>query len=206
MTARVIVLAGPSGAGKTHLADRLGIPVLRLDDFYKDGDDPSLPRIASGPNAGLADWDDPRSWHQDEALDALTALCRTGSAAVPYYDIAHDGRTGSHTVELGGWPVFVAEGIFAQHVARPLREAGLLAGAYCVTQRPIVTFWRRLVRDVREHRKPLPVLVRRGLELRRQQRAIVADAVAHGCAAATPTEIHQAVQPLIRDAHSTASR
>jgi len=200
MSARVIVLAGPSGSGKTRLADRLGVPVLRLDDFYKDGDDPSLPRIASGRNAGLPDWDDPRSWHQEEALRALASLCRTGTAEVPYYDIAHDGRAGTHTVDLAGWPVFVAEGIFAQHVARPLREAGMLAGAYCVTQQPVVTFWRRLVRDVREHRKPLPVLVRRGLELRRQQRAIVADAVAHGCAAATPNEIHQAVEPLLRAA------
>ena len=199
-TAQVVVLAGPSGAGKTHLADRLGIPVLRLDDFYKDGDDPSLPRIVAGPNAGLPDWDDPRSWHREEALAALTALCRAGRADVPYYDIAHDGRSGTHTIELGGWPIFVAEGIFAQHVARPLRAAGLLAGAYCVTQRPIVTFWRRLVRDVREHRKPLPVLLRRGLALRRQQRSIVEDAVAHGCTAATPHEIDEAVRPLVRAA------
>ena len=48
----MVVLAGPSGAGKSRLAERLGLPVLRLDDFYKDGDDPSLPRITTGANAG----------------------------------------------------------------------------------------------------------------------------------------------------------
>ena len=47
---RVVVLAGPSGAGKSRLAARLhaayGWPVVRLDDFYRDGDDPGL--VAAG--------------------------------------------------------------------------------------------------------------------------------------------------------------
>ncbi|MCW2867158.1 MAG: uridine kinase, partial [Marmoricola sp.] len=46
MLTRVIVLAGPSGAGKSRLAHRLGLPEVRLDDFYKPGDDPTLPRLA----------------------------------------------------------------------------------------------------------------------------------------------------------------
>lgn len=33
---RVVLLAGPSGSGKSHLAERSGLPVLRLDDFYKE--------------------------------------------------------------------------------------------------------------------------------------------------------------------------
>lgn len=52
--AQVVVLAGPSGAGKSRSAERLGLPILRLDDFYKDGDDPTLPRIAHGANAERA--------------------------------------------------------------------------------------------------------------------------------------------------------
>lgn len=54
-TTRVIVLAGPSGSGKSRLAERLGLRTLRLDDFYRDGDDPALPTIGSGANAGLVD-------------------------------------------------------------------------------------------------------------------------------------------------------
>ena len=183
--AQVVVLAGPSGAGKSRLAERLGLPVLRLDDFYKDGDDPSLPRIGEGANAGLVDWDDPASWHREDALQALRELCATGSSVVPVYEIAQNGRCGSRTVDLGGGDRFVAEGIFAPDVVAACRDEGMLAAAYCITQHPLVTFWRRLTRDLREHRKPPLVLVRRGLALLHAQRRVVAHAERVGCRRAT---------------------
>ncbi len=183
--AQVVVLAGPSGAGKSRLAERLGLPVLRLDDFYKDGDDPSLPRITVGANAGLVDWDDPASWHEQDALAALRRLCSTGRCEVPVYEIAQNGRVGSRPVDLDGSPLFVAEGIFAPEVVAACRDEGLLAAAYCITQHPLVTFWRRLTRDLREHRKPPVVLVRRGLALMRDQQRVVAHAVRQGCRRAT---------------------
>jgi uridine kinase len=188
VSARVIVLAGPSGAGKSRLAERSGLPVLRLDDFYKSAGDPTLPLIAEGPNAGVVDWDDPASWLPEDALAALEELCREGRAEVPVYDIAHDGRCGSQVLDLDGSRLFVAEGIFAHHVVGPCREAGMLAAAYCVRQHPVVTFWRRLTRDLREHRKPPMVLVLRGLALLREQRRLVADIVAHGCTPVSPEE------------------
>jgi uridine kinase len=196
--ARVVVLAGPSGSGKSRLADRLGLPVLRLDDFYKSGGDPSLPRISAGANSGLVDWDDPASWLQDDALAAMEALCRDGAAEVPVYDIAHDGRTGWQRLDLDGSPFVVAEGIFAQEVVPRLAAEGLLAAAYCVRQRPVVTFWRRLVRDLRERRKPPLVLVRRGLALMRAQRDVVAHAVELGCTAVSPDEAAAGVAGLLR--------
>ena len=196
MRAQVIVLAGPSGAGKSRLADRLGLPVLRLDDFYKNGDDPTLPRITSGANAGIVDWDHPDSWLHDDAMAALDRLCREGRADVPVYEIARDGRCGWTTLDLGGHDLFVAEGIFAQHVVPSCREAELLAAAYCVRQHPLVTFWRRLTRDLRERRKPPLVLVRRGLALMRDQQRVVARAVAHGCLPVTPEQGHAAIQRL----------
>ena len=183
--AQVVVLAGPSGAGKSRLAERLGLPVLRLDDFYKDGDDPSLPRITAGANAGLVDWDDPASWHQQDALDALRRLCSTGRCDVPVYEIAQNGRVGSRPVDLAGSPLFVAEGIFAPEVVATCREEGMLAAAYCITQHPLVTFWRRLTRDLREHRKPPLFLLRRGLALMRDQQRVVGHAVRQGCRKAT---------------------
>jgi len=183
--ARVIVLAGPSGAGKSRLAERLGLPVLRLDDFYKDGDDPTLPMITIGANAGLADWDHPDSWLYGDALAAVTALCRDGWTEVPVYEIARNGRCGSQPLDLAGSPLFVAEGIFAPEIVADCRRGGLLEAAYCITQRPAVTFWRRLTRDLREQRKPPLMLVRRGVALMRDQRRVVAHAVGLGCEVAT---------------------
>ena len=198
MHAKVIVLAGPSGAGKSRLAERLRLPVLRLDDFYKDGGDPTLPRITSGANTGLVDWDHPGSWLPDDAVATLERLCHDGRAGVPVYDIAHDGRTGWQTLDLEGAAYFVAEGIFAQDVVAACRERGLLAAAYCVRQHPLVTFWRRLSRDLDEHRKPPLVLVRRGIALLRAQRGVVADAVAKGCVPVTPDEGFRAISRLAR--------
>jgi uridine kinase len=197
VSARVIVLAGPSGSGKSRLAERLGLPVLRLDDFYKDGSDPTLPRITTGANAGIADWDDPDSWLCDDAVATAVSLCRAGAGDVPVYDIAHDGRTGWHRLDLEGAPYVVAEGIFAQEVVRRLEAEGLLAAAYCVRQPALVTFWRRLVRDLREHRKPPLVLVRRGLALMRAQREVVAHAVSLGCTAVSPDQAAAEVAELV---------
>jgi uridine kinase len=193
----VIVLAGPSGAGKSRLAERIGLPVLRLDDFYKNGDDPTLPRITEGANAGIVDWDHPDSWLPGDAMATLERLCRDGSAEVPLYDIAHDGRCGSRVLDLHGAALFVAEGIFAQDVVPLCRRADLLAAAYCVRQHPMVTFWRRLTRDLRERRKPPLVLVRRGLALMRDQRRVVDRAVAQGCEPVTPEEALGRIRVLL---------
>jgi uridine kinase len=187
--ARVIVLAGPSGAGKSRLAERLadrfGWPTLRLDDFYRDGDETDLPRIEDGANAGLVDWDDPATWHCEDAVAALLELCRTGVTDVPEYSISESRRTGAQRLDLGGAEVFCAEGIFAPEVVRACRDAGVLEAAYCITQHRAVTFWRRLTRDLREHRKPPLVLVRRGFALARAQRDVVRRAVEVGCRVAT---------------------
>ena len=63
MRAKVVVVAGPSGSGKSRLCrlveDRLGLPTINLDDFYKDGSDPTLPRASIGPGQEIIDWDDP---------------------------------------------------------------------------------------------------------------------------------------------------
>ncbi len=198
MHARVIVLAGPSGAGKSRLAEWLGLPLLRLDDYYKDGDDPSLPRVQGGPRDGLVDWDHPDAWRPDEAVGALTTLCATGSVTVPTYEIASNARTGQRPVHLGGAPYVVAEGIFAQDVVAALARADLLAAAYCVTRAPLATFVQRLQRDLRERRKPPWELVRRGLTLLRRHRSIVRDAVAKGCREVTPREARRALDVVRR--------
>lgn len=197
----MIVLAGPSGAGKSRLADRVGLPVLRLDDFYRDGSDPLLPVITEGPNAGLTDWDHPDSWLADDAMAAIRQLCTEGRTRVPIYDIAHDGRVGERELDLGGRSLFVAEGIFAHEIVPACEREGLLAAAYCVNHHPLVTFWRRLVRDLRERRKPPLVLLRRGWALTRAHRDVVRRAVELGCRPVHPREAYEEIRALEPAAH-----
>ena len=175
---RVVLLAGPSGSGKTHLATRSGLPILELDDFYKDGSDPSLHRH---PTLQIVDWDDPASWDAEAALAAIATLCRDGRVDVPIYDIAQDGRVGTRPFEVGGAPAFVGTGIFAAELVRPLQERGLLADAVVVRRSRHKNFLRRLRRDLAEHRKPPWTLARRGLALMRAEPAVVARQISLGC-------------------------
>jgi uridine kinase len=176
--ARVILLAGPSGSGKSRLAARSGLPVLVLDDFYKDADDPTLPAL---PGRAAVDWDAPGSWNADAAAAAVAELCGRGAADTPVYDIAASAATGRARLDLGGAPVFVAEGVFAAEIAGRCRDLGLLADALCLRGRPTTTARRRFVRDLREGRKSVPFLIRRGWHLMRAERGIVARQVALGC-------------------------
>src|SRR5690606_1529618 len=83
--------------------------------------------------------------------------------------IAESRRTGMTRLEAGESPVLIAEGIFAAELIAPLRAAGLLAEAM-VLDRPVpLVFSLRLARDLREHRKSVPILLRRGTALAQQQ-------------------------------------
>ena len=175
-------MAGPSGVGKSHLARVLGWSVLRLDDFYRDGDDPDLPRS----DLGLPDWDDPGSWDAVAAVGTIAELCASGEADVPVYDIAASARTGTQRLEVGG--SFVAEGLFAPVIVSACRDAGLLDDAICLRRHRLVTFALRLARDLREGRKSPWVLVRRGWRLKNDDDRVVAEAVAAGCEPMTPRQ------------------
>jgi uridine kinase len=176
-TARVVLLCGPSGSGKSLIAARSGLPVLRLDDFYKEGDDPTLPLVAGSSDI---DWDHPGSWDADVAVEAINRLCTTGSTGVPVYDIARSARTGETTLHIGGAPLFVAEGVFAAEIVARCRELGLLADALCLTRGPVTTFRRRFLRDLKQGRKSVPFLLRRGWRLMRTERSIISRQVALG--------------------------
>ena len=190
--ARVVLLCGPSGSGKTSLTRRLGLPVLALDDFYLDGDDPDLPR-----RFGIVDWDDVSSWDSAAATATLVRLCAEGSGDVPVYDIPSSRRTGTARLDLAGAPVLVAEGIFAPYLVGPCLDAGILADALCLRLPPAVTFWRRLARDLAEARKPPLTLVRRGLALARDEPRKVASWRRMGCRPVSPSEAEAAIRGVI---------
>lgn len=177
-----MLLAGPSGSGKSTLAAHLGWPVLRLDDFYREGTDPLLPR----DEAGRVDWDDENAWNTADALAAVVELATTGTVSAPVYSIGEDRRVGCHRIELGDSPYFFAEGLFADRLVAGCRSAGVLADALVLAPPAAITFVRRLVRDVAEHRKPVPLLIRRGLRLWREQPSVVRRCLAAGMRRTTP--------------------
>ncbi len=148
------------------MSRRSGLPVLGLDEFYRDQDDPGLPR-----RFGIVDWDDPASWNAGAALEALTALAHDGAAEVPIYSISQSRRTGRARLDAGDAPLIIAEGIFAAELIAPLAAAGLLADAIVLHRPTPVVFGLRLLRDLRESRKPPLTLLRRGWGLARDQRA-----------------------------------
>ena len=194
-TARLVLLAGPSGSGKTHLAQQSRLPLLDLDDFYKDGDDPTSPRSST---LGIVDWDHPGSWDAVGALAALEEICRHGTADVPVYDISSDRRVGTRRFDLGASPAFIGTGIFAAELVAATRERGLLLDAIVLRRSRVKNFLRRLRRDLAEHRKPPLTLVRRGVGLFRAEPAIVARQVALGARPCTRAETVRALRLAAR--------
>ena len=183
---RVILLAGPSGSGKSRLSARLstahGWPVVRLDDFYREASDPRLPRSP----LGIPDWDHEDSWDAEAAVHALRALVEDGRVEVPVYDIGRSAVTGRHTVQARPTDFVLAEGLFAGRMVALLRREGLLADALCVRQNRTLTALRRFVRDLSERRKPPHILVRRGIALWRDEPGIIARAEADGARCVHP--------------------
>jgi uridine kinase len=174
---RVILLAGPSGSGKSTIVRSVGLPMVFLDDFYKSGTDPSLPRH---PELDIVDWDHPDSWDRQAALATIEQLCREGRAEVPVYDIAANGPVGTHIVDVGAQS-FVAEGIFAPELVAELEDRGLLLDAIVVHRDRWKNLVRRAARDLKDRRKPPGTILRRGMHLYRVEQVVVDRATAAGC-------------------------
>ncbi|MEO7754433.1 MAG: AAA family ATPase [Terracoccus sp.] len=201
---RVILLTGPSGAGKSRLAARLSAahawPVIRLDDFYRELDDPRLPRSP----LGIADWDHVDSWDADAAVNALRELVDNGCVDVPVYDIATSRVTGHHGVTAAPEAFVLAEGLFAGRLVDRLRSEGLLADALCVRQNRSLTAVRRFARDLAERRKPPHILLRRGLALWRAEPDVVAEATALGARATHPRAAESELSALTRSRQASS--
>lgn len=192
--ARVVLLAGASGSGKTSLCRRLGVPVLALDDFYRDHDDRDEPPMPH--RFGIVDWDDPASWNAAAAVSAIEALCHTGVADVPVYDIPTSRRSGTARLDLAGADLFAAEGIFAAELVQAVRERGLLTDALCLSLHPTITFTRRLLRDLAESRKPPITLLRRGFGLARGEAQLIRRWVELGCRPVSIAEAESTLRAL----------
>ena len=188
-----MVLAGPSGSGKSRLASRLhaahGWPIFRLDDFYRDEDDPAMPR---SEGLGIVDWDHPDSWNGDRAVASLCELVDTGRTDTPVYDISTSRAVGHHEVTAAPADLVHRRGHLRGRGRRPAaRSAACCTAPGACTTGPSVTFVRRLARDLKERRKPPVTLVRRGLALMRAEPEIVRRQTALGAQPARPSDIER---------------
>ncbi|MDO4413227.1 uridine kinase [Cutibacterium sp.] len=151
------------------------LPELRLDDFYRNGDEPDLPRIH-----GMVDWDDVISWNLPAAVDALKELATIGHTVVPCYDISKSRAEGTHVVNVAEAPAVIAEGIFALDLLDPCLRVGMDVLPIWLDRPRWFNFARRLIRDLRQHRKSPPVLIRRGLALCQAEPALRSRAIVMG--------------------------
>ncbi|MEV7647585.1 uridine kinase [Arthrobacter sp. NPDC089319] len=194
----LILLGGASGSGKSYLAARFGRPHVELDGFYREiGEHTAASPLPQTPY-GEIDWDHPGTWNSDAAARAMVQLLQTGRTEIPNYSIATSSYNGYRAVGLAEGPV-IAEGIFADAVLAPLRGLGVEVDAIFIKVPPITTAVRRLVRDLREHRKPLPFLLKRGWALFRSERGVRERYLAAGFRAVAKRQVKKelaGMQPL----------
>ena len=201
MNARVILLAGPSGSGKTSLLRRVGAKRLKLDDFYRDGDEAGMPLVGGGITGGAGrqeamsriDWDHPDSWDAERAMRAILDLCAVGRTEVPVYSIPDNAAVGRAGLDIGRAHAFVAEGVFAAELIDRCRAEGVLAAALVLRRPRPATWWFRLRRDLAERRKPPAVLLRRGLRLALEEPERIQDWMERGCRAVSRRQCEAAI-------------
>ena len=176
MQRRLVLVAGPSGSGKSRVVLASGLPQVRLDDFYHDHDHPGLPRTL-----GIVDWDHPASWNGAAAVEALAELLATGRTDTPDYSIPESRKVGAKQLTIPDDAALVlAEGIFANEALPLARSAGLDVTGIFIDRPGWLVAWYRFRRDLRQKRKSPWVLVRRGLALWRAQGALKRKALASG--------------------------
>ena len=196
-TCTIILVAGPSGSGKSRLSGQTGVPQVRLDDFYFDGDHPDMPVIELSGGVRMIDWDDVASWNLDAAVAALREISLCGGTTVPSYEISANRAAGTHAFDADGSPAVICEGIFAIDLVAPLRAAGVDVAAIWLDRPRWFNFARRLHRDLRQRRKPPAVLLRRGLVLLGQEPALRRSALAAGFTALGMTAATAEIQRIV---------
>lgn len=193
---RLIILGGASGCGKSYIARRFGAPAVELDAFYREIDEDEHDPLPRTPY-GEIDWDDVGTFRVEHAADALLRLLSHREVTVPVYDISTSSRTGSKQLRVTHGPV-IAEGVFASSVVEELRRREVTCEAWYVEEFATVTMLRRFARDVREARKPLPFLVRRGFALRRTESALRTNAEAAGFELIPKARIKRSLRTTLR--------
>jgi uridine kinase len=140
----LIGIAGPSGAGKSylasHLAERLGAPVLALDHYYRD-----LSHLPLDERAHI-NFDEPAALEHDLLIQQIAELHEGRSIAVPTYDFSIHTRT-AKTILFQPARFVIVEGLFTLHWPELRHHLGTLV---YVDMDDDSCLERRCERDVRE--------------------------------------------------------
>ncbi|HWS95048.1 MAG TPA: uridine kinase [Candidatus Methylomirabilis sp.] len=143
-TSYLIGIAGPSGAGKSylawHLANRLSVPVLALDHYYRDLSHLPLEQRAH------SNFDEPAALEHELFIAHVADLHAGRAIRVPTYDFSSHART-SVTQTFEPAPFILIEGLFTLHWPELRRLLG--TGVY-VDMTDDVCLRRRQERDVSE--------------------------------------------------------
>ncbi|RYG30419.1 uridine kinase [bacterium] len=139
---RFVAIGGGTGSGKSTLAeaisDRLGAPIIRIDDYYRDQE--HLPV----PVRRAVNYDAPESVEHALLIAHLDRLASGRAIEKPIYDFTRDTRS-PLTERVEAAPVVLIEGIFALCWAE---VAARCATRIFVEAPAEVRFRRRLRRDV----------------------------------------------------------
>jgi uridine kinase len=92
-----------------------------------------------------------------------------------------------------GYGPFVAEGIFAPELVADLYQRGLLLDAIVVCRDPWKNYLRRAARDLKDRRKPVTTILRRGLHLFHVEPVVVGRALGAGCRPLTAAQTRAAL-------------
>ncbi len=141
----LIGIAGPSGAGKTYLAEHIASElgntvILPLDAYY-----PPLDHLSPAERQAQ-NFDDPAVLDSSLLIAHATALAQGHAIAQPVYDFAQHTRT-AETRIVRPKAFVILEGIFTLHWAE-LRE--LLRTRVFVDIDDSICLERRVARDVAE--------------------------------------------------------
>ena len=140
----LIGIAGPSGSGKSYLAQHLAAEVqadvLELDRYYRD-----LSHLSPEQRAGV-NFDAPESLEHELLIEQIARLRNGEAVPLPVYDFTTHTRT-AKTESLQPAEVLIVEGLFTLHWPG-LRE--LLGTKVYVDLTDDVCLDRRKARDMRE--------------------------------------------------------
>lgn len=148
----VYLLSGPTGSGKTTIADdlssALGAAVIRMDDYFLDEENILLEYSDNyGP---YPQWDSPESIDLRLLIENLSELLSLGIASVPVFSFIKNRRLGMRSASVPRNKPIIVEGIYATLCKEYLRTRKITSFSIFITADASIRAKRILDRDSKE--------------------------------------------------------